>query len=54
MTLYKSLIFLFFQEVSEKSDKIAQLDKEKTQLIKKMFEATSEKKRPNYDDTTFI
>ncbi|ELU06628.1 hypothetical protein CAPTEDRAFT_189263 [Capitella teleta] len=42
------------QESADKSDKIAQLEKEKAQLILEIFKASSGNTSRNYDDTTFI
>lgn len=44
---------LYLQEISHKSDKITQLEQEKAQLIRDLFEARSSHKT-NYDDTTFM
>ncbi|XP_052093091.1 uncharacterized protein LOC127729357 [Mytilus californianus] len=41
------------KEISQKSDKITQLEQEKAQLIRDLFEARSSHKT-NYDDTTFM
>ncbi|XP_071152435.1 suppressor APC domain-containing protein 2-like [Mytilus edulis] len=41
------------KEISHKSDKITQLEQEKAQLIRDLFEARSSHKT-NYDDTTFM
>ncbi|KAJ8300725.1 hypothetical protein KUTeg_022244 [Tegillarca granosa] len=40
------------QEISQKSDKIAQLEQEKSSLIRDLFDARAKNK--NYDDTTFM
>lgn len=42
------------QEVSQKSDKISQLEREKATLIRDMFESRSKNRNANYDDTTFM
>ncbi|XP_046370267.1 suppressor APC domain-containing protein 2-like isoform X2 [Haliotis rufescens] len=41
------------KEVSQKSDKITQLEQEKSTLIRELFESRS-KHKTNYDDTTFM
>lgn len=45
---------LLTQEVSQKSDKISQLEREKATLIRDMFESRSKNRNANYDDTTFM
>lgn len=50
-----SSIYLLFQEVTDKSERITQLEQEKSALIKQLFEARA---RSNHEmsqlDSTFI
>ena len=47
------LFLLMLQEISSKSDRITQLEQEKTALIRELFESRSRNK-PSLDDTTFM
>ncbi|XP_033731990.1 suppressor APC domain-containing protein 2-like [Pecten maximus] len=42
------------QEVGQKGDMISKLEKEKATLVRDLFEARSQNKPTNYDDTTFM
>ncbi|XP_069122428.1 suppressor APC domain-containing protein 2-like [Argopecten irradians] len=45
---------LLTQEVGQKGEMISKLEKEKATLVRDLFEARSQNKPTNYDDTTFM
>lgn len=52
ISIKSQINFFLLQELHEKVDKIAQLEKEKASLIRELFEARAKGK--GYDDTTFM